>query len=37
MSVTVAIREMALSTPTQRAAVLRELAREYRPEFRPLA
>jgi hypothetical protein len=33
----VATHEMALSSPAGRAAVLRELARGYRPEFTPLA
>ena len=33
----VATHEMPLSTPAERGAVLRELAREYRPEFKPLA
>jgi hypothetical protein len=32
----VATHEMSFSTEAQRAAVIRELAREYRPEFRPL-
>ena len=32
----VATYEMALSTPAERGAVLRELARQYRPEFKPL-
>ena len=33
----VATHEMALSTPAERGAVLRELTRGYRPEFTPLA
>ena len=33
----IATHEMALSTPSERSAVLRELAREYRPEFKALA
>jgi hypothetical protein len=33
----VATYEMPLSTAAERGAFLRELAREYRPEFRPLA
>jgi len=32
----VATHEMSFSTEAQRAAVIRELAREYRPEFKPL-
>jgi hypothetical protein len=28
---------MALSTPAERGTLLRELARGYRPEFKPLA
>ena len=32
----IATHEMALSTPAERNAVLRELARSYRPEFKPL-
>ena len=32
----VATDEMSFSTEAQRAAVIRELAREYRPEFKPL-
>jgi hypothetical protein len=32
----VATHEMSLSTPSERAAVLRELARGYRPEFKPM-
>ena len=31
----VATHEMSFSTEAQRAAVIRELAREYRPEFKP--
>src|SRR5688572_13345791 len=33
----IATHELSLSTEAQRAALLRELAREYRPEFSPLA
>ena len=33
----IAVHEMASSTGAQREAVLRELARDYRPEFKPLA
>jgi hypothetical protein len=33
----VATYEMQLSTPAERGALLRELSREYRPEFKPLA
>ena len=33
----VATHEMALSSPAERGAVLRELSRGYRPEFTPLA
>jgi len=33
----IATYEMPLSTGSERNAVLRELAREYRPEFKPLA
>ncbi len=33
----VATYEMSRSTPAQREAVARELARDYRPEFQPLA
>ena len=33
----VAMHEMPLASPAERGAVLRELAREYRPEFKPLA
>lgn len=36
-SLYVATHEMALSTPAERGTVLRELARGYRPEFKPLA
>jgi hypothetical protein len=32
----VATHEMSFSTEAQRGAVIRELAREYRPEFKPL-
>ena len=32
----VATHEMAFSTPSERSAVLREVARGYRPEFKPL-
>ena len=32
----VATHEMSFSTEAQRTAVIRELAREYRPEFKPL-
>ena len=32
----IATHEMSLSTPAERNAVLRELAREYRPSFKPL-
>jgi hypothetical protein len=32
----VATHEMSFSTEAQRAAVIRELARDYRPEFKPL-
>ena len=32
----IATYEMSLSTGTERGAVIRELAREYRPEFKPL-
>jgi hypothetical protein len=32
----IATLEMALSTPSERGAVLRSLAREYRPEFKPI-
>ena len=32
----VATHEMSFSTEAQRGAVLRELAREYRPEFKPM-
>jgi len=32
----VVTHEMPFSTGAQRAAVIRELAREYRPEFKPL-
>jgi hypothetical protein len=33
----IATHEMALSTPSERSAALRELARGYRPEFKALA
>ena len=33
----IAIHELSFSTEAQRAAVVRELARDYRPEFKPLA
>lgn len=33
----IATHEMSLSTPSERNGVLRELAREYRPEFKALA
>ena len=36
-SLYVAKHEMALSTSAERGRVLRELARGYRPEFKPLA
>ena len=36
-SLYVATHEMALSTPAERGMVLHELARGYRPEFKPLA
>jgi hypothetical protein len=32
----IATLEMSLSTPSERNAVLRALAREYRPEFKPI-
>ena len=32
----VATHELSFSTEAQRAALLRELAREYRPEFKPM-
>jgi hypothetical protein len=32
----IATHELSFSTAAQRAAVLRELAREYRPEFKAL-
>ena len=32
----IATHEMSLSTPAERNAMLRELAREYRPAFKPL-
>jgi hypothetical protein len=32
----VATHPLSLSTEAQRAAILRELAREYRPEFKPM-
>jgi hypothetical protein len=33
----VAIHDLSFSTAAQRAAVVRELERDYRPEFRPLS
>jgi hypothetical protein len=33
----IATYELSFSTDAQRAAVVKELAREYRPEFKPLA
>jgi hypothetical protein len=36
-SLYVATHETALSTPAERGMVLHELARGYRPEFKPLA
>jgi hypothetical protein len=33
----IAVLEMPSSTPAQREALLRGLARDYRPEFKPLA
>jgi hypothetical protein len=32
----IATHELSFSTEAQRAAVVRELAREYRPEFKPM-
>jgi hypothetical protein len=32
----IATHELSFSTETQRLAVIRELAREYRPEFKPM-